>query len=126
MLVIRDAQLAVFERAFESAFVERVVDHLRRALPAFSGDDPNNALREAVLMWVRRAGEYGIVTEYDLVRFVDLQFVIGADFDTRRDWAREILADVRLLPSARLDLIEEHEHLNEPPVNDSLEQPDAQ
>ena len=46
-------------------------------------------------------------TEYDIVRFVDLSFILAADFETNplSMWTRPILADKTLSPVAKLDRI---------------------
>ena len=44
---------------------------------------------------VERAGSYGIGTERDVCKYIDLMFAFGRDFDKNQDlpWASRILED---------------------------------
>ena len=56
---------------------------------------------------IRRAGALGLLSEFDVVRFVNLYFILAADFETNplSMWVRPIFADKTLAPVAKLDRI---------------------
>jgi hypothetical protein len=56
---------------------------------------------------IQRAGILGLISEYDVVRFVDLSFILAADFETNPHsvWTRPFITDKTLSPSAKLDRI---------------------
>ncbi|MGH9903083.1 MAG: hypothetical protein ACRD68_14850 [Pyrinomonadaceae bacterium] len=93
MLVIRQEQMNVFSLHMLEGFVGRVAAHLREWFPGQCDVLDEPALREVVRGGVRRAGQYGIRTEFDVWRFVDLMFFYGRDFDAEFPAAVAILAD---------------------------------
>jgi hypothetical protein len=58
---------------------------------------------------VTAAGDYGVRKEYDVVRYIDLMFVLAEDFDKSRDWAwaGRILGDEALGPTTKMDRLYE-------------------
>jgi hypothetical protein len=58
---------------------------------------------------MQRAGTYGLRTEYERARFVDLTFLLARDFDTnaRFAWAGQILRDRELSPRAKVERLDE-------------------
>ena len=58
---------------------------------------------------VKRAAGLGLSSELDIVRYVDLAFILAADFDTNpfASWTRPILADRTMAPAARLNRLYE-------------------
>ncbi|MBZ5626743.1 MAG: hypothetical protein LAQ69_49910 [Acidobacteriia bacterium] len=112
MLTIRDEQWRVFADCAESAFINRVVAHLQRALPEICAEMGEDAVRLSVARGIQRAREYRIDSEYDVVRFIDFLYVLGFEFDTEHAWARDILTDKLVPAEMRLDMIDDY--LDEP------------
>jgi len=67
----------------------------------------DSVLRSMVQTGIQRAGILGLSSEYDIVRFVDLSFILAADFETNplSIWTRPILVEKTLSPMAKLDRI---------------------
>jgi hypothetical protein len=82
--------------------------HLKKFFqPQYDALGDERAL-EAVHYGTARAATYGMTSERDVCKYVDLMFALGRDFDTdpRFDWAQPILADPSLpSPGARINLL---------------------
>jgi hypothetical protein len=108
MLVIRKSQLDALSIAHRTSFDNRMLAHLKKFFPAqYDGLGEERAI-EAVHYGIARAATYGITSERDVCKYVDLMFALGRDFDTdpRFDWAQPILTDPNLPdPSARIELL---------------------
>ncbi len=83
--------------------------HVRRAFPRRFARQGEQEVRRRVRQGLAAAADCGIVEEYDLCRYVDLVFLLGDEFGVagRPRWAAEILRDIGLSPTARLDRIVE-------------------
>lgn len=106
MLVIRSAQMDVFQRAAEDRFEENMVRHLGELFPARRGDP---SLRGLIRAGIVKARAYGIETDGSIAVLIDLMAGVAPDFDERPEgaWARAILDDRALPDDARLDIIVE-------------------
>src|SRR5262245_5716804 len=110
MLVIRNEQMAVFSREQWVRFEWQALAHVRHCFP-----DQWRTLGEGDTMLrvqdgLRRAQNYGFESEYDLLRFLNVMFTLGVDFDSAEEysWTREILDSRESSPSSRMDeLMEE-------------------
>ncbi|HKG92799.1 MAG TPA: hypothetical protein VKA84_12935 [Gemmatimonadaceae bacterium] len=107
MLTIRDAQLEALSQARWKDFERRAVRYLEAALPAECASLGAAAVRESVQTAIRKGRAYGLVEEYDFLRYLNLMYALGFDFDTSpaHAWAREILDRPGLQPRARMDLL---------------------
>jgi hypothetical protein len=105
MFKLRKQHLDAFEAQVVRMFAARVVAHLKAVWPAECEDLDPLALTEIVHGAVQRAAAIGLTSELDIVRFVDLSFILAVDFDTNPlgAWTRPILADRSLAPGAKLD-----------------------
>jgi hypothetical protein len=65
-------------------------------------------LAVSVIKGIERARSYRIQTEYDIVRFIDFQYVLGFSFDKDNDWAQEILSNLRIPAQMRLEMIDDY------------------
>lgn len=107
LFLIRREQVESLAAASVEQFEDNVAAHLREVWPDETGpmDD------DEVLAWVRygvaRGAPYGIETEYDVARFIDLMFVFDAEFDANETlpWAAEILRDDSLDGRRRVDAL---------------------
>ncbi len=93
MLVIRKEQMEVFRAHFFEQFVGRVSAHLREAFSTQCGKMDENGLRQIIREGIARAGQYGVTSEFDVWRYVDLMFFYGRNFDAAFPVAISILED---------------------------------
>jgi|SRR6266850_4918821 len=107
MLKLRKEHLDAFEAQAISLFANRVVAHVKSVWPDESAELEDSVLRSLVQTAIHRAGMLGLSSEYDIVRFADLCFILAADFETNplSIWTRGILVDKTLSPTAKLDRI---------------------
>lgn len=105
MFKLRKEHLAAFEAQVVSLFASRVVAHVKAVWPAECAELGDPAAAEIVRGAIQRAAALGLSSEFDIVRFVDLAFILAKDFDTNplASWTRPILADKTAAPTARLD-----------------------
>ena len=105
MFKLRKEHLAAFEAQVIALFTARVVAHVKTVWPAECGELGEPAVTEIVRGAIQRGAALGLSTELDIVRFVDLAFILSKDFDTNplAAWTRPILADKAAPPTARLD-----------------------
>ena len=105
MLKLRKEHLEAFEAQTVSLFAARVVTHLKSVWPVECGELGEAAVTDLALSTIKRGAKLGLSKEHDMVRFVDLAFVLATDFDTNplAGWARTILADRTLAPDAKMD-----------------------
>ncbi len=105
MFKFRQQHLEAFEAQATKLFTARVIAHVKSVWPAESAELGEAVTAEIVRSAVGRATLAGFSTEYDVVRYVDLAFLLGTDFDTnpRVVWTRPILADRSLAPTAKMD-----------------------
>src|SRR5262245_14362047 len=98
MLKLRKEHLEAFEAQAVSLFAERVLAHVKAVWPVESADLGDDILRSAVRAAIQRAGTLGLSGEYDIVRFVDLSFILATDFETNplSIWTRAIMVDKTL------------------------------
>lgn len=101
MLVIRAEQMAVIERARWRAFVERALDYAR-AHWSEQADLPERVDRA-----LSAARGHGMRSEFDLLRYVALSFVLGPRFDDDQQfpWAREVLQAPQYGARTKMDLL---------------------
>ena len=108
MLVIRDEQLAVLTRALYDRFIHMSYEHVCRHFPERRQELGDAATLDAVRDGLRRGRSYGFESQYDLLRFLNLLFEFGTDFE-RNDanaWARPYLESNRS-PRFRMDVLME-------------------
>ena len=107
MFKLRKEHLAAFEVQVVNLFTSRVVAHVKAVWPAECAEIGDAAVVEIVRGALQRAAALGLSTELDIVRFVDLAFILAKDFDTNTlaAWTRPILADKTTPPTARLDKV---------------------
>ena len=105
MLKLRKEHLEAFEAQVIRLFAARVVAHVKAVWPAECGELGEAAVADTVRTAIQRAAALGLFSEYDVVRFVDLGFILVKDFETNplSMWARPILSDRTLTPSAKID-----------------------
>jgi hypothetical protein len=107
VLAIRREQEQALSRVSAGRFEERAVVHLLRCWPRECGVLGDEGVRARVRDGAGRAETYGVRSERDVIRFLDLTFLLAPDFDTnpRAPWARQILTEPGTRPGARMDRI---------------------
>lgn len=105
MFKLRKEHLAAFEAQVVNLFASRVVGHVKAVWPAECGELGDAAVAELVRGAIQRAAALGLSAELDIVRFVDLSFILAKDFDSNplAGWTRPILADKGAPAATRLD-----------------------
>ena len=105
MFKLRKEHLDAFEAQIVSLFEVRVVAHVKVVWPADCGELGDAAVAEMVRSSIRRGAALGLSSEFDVVRFVDLEFILAKNFDTNplARWTGPILADRTLAPGAKMD-----------------------
>ena len=91
-MVIREKQQRVFNEKFSTSFEDRMVVHLRAVFPHECGAQTDVQLRETVHRGIDRAAQYGVDTERDVCKFIDLMMIHGPEFD-QLPWAAKFLND---------------------------------
>ena len=105
MLKLRKEHLDAFEAQVVSLFTSRVMAHVKAVWPAECGELGDPAVADTVRKAIQRAAALGLSSEHDVVRFVDLEFLLAKDFDTNplARWTGLILSDRTLAPGAKMD-----------------------
>jgi len=129
MLRIRQVQMEVLaahaRRVFEDRLIRQLRRHYPQALnfPSFDTGPGDAPLRALVRSGIERARRYGVTSERDVARFVELLIRMGTDFDQRPSlrWARSMLEDSSLPAPARIELI--HQQLDSRASASSTQRP---
>jgi hypothetical protein len=105
MLKLRKEHLDGFEAQVIGLFETRVIAHVKAVWPPECAELGDPAVAEIVKTAIKRAAALGLSFEFDIVRFVDLAFILAKDFETNPliGWARTIISDRSLAPAAKVD-----------------------
>lgn len=100
---LRPEQMAAAHEARLDGFRGRSVGYLQEHYPDETAGQLPGDLRFLVQSGERRALTLGLEAEDDVLRFIELSLVLGADFveSPRYPWAREILSDPQLDPHSK-------------------------
>ena len=93
--------------AHQASMESRAWEHLQRCIPSVCQAMPEEDLRRAIRWGLRRARNYGFSADFDQLRYLNLMFVFGFEFDVNPlyPWAGKTLANRDLVPRARMDLL---------------------
>lgn len=93
IVIIRKKQMESFSDPVAYDLECRIYTHLTRAFPVRCDALGEKEVRRWVRSGMARVGRYRIEGDYDIMRFVDLMFLLGPDFETNPllGWAKEIL-----------------------------------
>jgi hypothetical protein len=83
-LELRKNQMDLMARCCQAKLEQRLVQHLRKAFPNETQEMSDPLLLERTRSSVEKARKYRVEMEHDVVRFVDLTFLLGPDFDSSR------------------------------------------
>jgi len=94
MLTIRNAQMQVLAKPAHRIFEQRAADHLARSFPHLPESGDQRQLRARVRRGMEEASLYGIESERDLLRWLNVGAALGEDFaaNPRYPWAARILS----------------------------------
>lgn len=114
MLIIRKAQMAVFEAHMLERFKARMGEHLKVTFPEQTEEMRPDELSSVIGVGIERAEGYGITQEGHVQRFLEYMFTHGPNFDTdpATTWAGEILRMTDVDGSVKMDWIDEQKRLN--------------
>jgi hypothetical protein len=109
MLVIRQQHKDTFGKIARDRFACRALAHCRRVFKENCKKMGDPAVRERIDRGIKAADGYGVRKEHDVVRYIDLMFILGDDFDTSRSspWAKRILTCEDLGGTTKMDRLYE-------------------
>lgn len=107
---IRSEQIEGFSESASKSFENRMVVHLNKHFPQNCAALREPGVREAIGAGIQSAAKYGIVSERDVCKYINLMFAFGRDFDIdpKLPWASNILRTrVYKSPSDRMQALYE-------------------
>ena len=102
MLIVRSAQVEALAASAQRDFEERLTAHLKRFFPRPCAVLGEGGLRQLCRDGITRARTYGLRSERDLCKYLNLMLVFGHAFDREQPWAAEIL-QLGSAPSRRME-----------------------
>lgn len=100
MLIIQRNQLDTWFQQNEPAFVEMILQKVRKLYPTYRQTDA--MLRESIRAGIRRARANGLISDRHISEFVLIMFEIAPNFDQQKD-IRCMLDDTNLSMEERWD-----------------------
>ena len=109
VLTIRNAQMESLRQASRRSFENRAVEQCKARGARVGGDTTEDSIRRFVQQGIQSALNYGIRSEGQILRFLDMLPEMAANGTDApcRPWAMEILTDLELGPGVRLALLED-------------------
>lgn len=109
MLVIRESQMAALGRSFVDQFAGKALAHVKEFFPQQIAGMGDTESLKVVHYGLQRARNYGLETESDQLRFLNVMFTLGRDFDSGQAhaWVRPILTNPAFRPAARMNVLME-------------------
>jgi len=105
MLIIRDAQMQILAQVGRKQFIKRMIDRAQKIWPEEYERFGESTTCNMVDSAVERAFYYGLTTEYDVARYVDLAFAFeSVEFDNA-DWASKILKNFSINPRRKMNML---------------------
>lgn len=107
MLIIRGEQFEALSAGRWRQFKARVAAHVTEVLPARAAALGTNGLTAAIDRHVAAGQGWGLASERDLARYVDLLLGLGPEIgaDVPGSWIGPMMADQSLPPGERLAII---------------------
>lgn len=104
-MILKEHQLRHLGSMKEEQFEARLLRHVRRFFPGETRSLDRKALLGVCRFGTEKARAYGLRSERDLCKFINLLFVFGLEFDTspRFPWARRILGKETVGPTLRVN-----------------------
>ena len=97
----------MFESIALERFKNRTYQHLIAIWPEECKSLGEEAVRASIQEGLTKARSYGLNSELDVARYIDLIYTLGDSFDCNPElpWAGAILRDDSLAPGQRLDAL---------------------
>ena len=111
-MIIRPEQVQSLSQAQRRDFEDRACNYFRKWYPRNPQVCECKNLRSLVQAGTEKAAGYYITREIDVVRFLELQLVLGTDFDMATTYSKILLRDIA--PEERLDEIVERARFGDP------------
>jgi hypothetical protein len=106
MLVIRQAQLAMFREHLLGNFKLKAAAHLKENFPEECEQLGEEGVRERVSTGMTHCEHYGLTDEFQILQFLNLTMLLGPDFHKEPAFA-EILNSPTLDARTKLDRMDE-------------------
>jgi hypothetical protein len=105
MLKIRDQQMVVLQDLQRQTFGDATLAFIRERYPQACASFSEADLRGMVALALRKAREHGITAHADILRYINVMFTLGCDFEADPDypWAQEIMNTPRLKPASKIN-----------------------
>jgi len=87
MLKISQQQAAALRSSALDDFVVRLIAYCERVFPERCAELGEPGLRGLVMAGLAKANGYGLTSERDICKYINLMFLAGVDFDTEAPWA---------------------------------------
>lgn len=81
MFRIRSEQLDIFVELRRKQFEKEVIEHLQRCFPQKCSEVTEEGLLTLIRKSIKKAEKYEIEMKRETVKYIDLSFVFGEDFD---------------------------------------------
>jgi len=109
MLVIRQAQMAMFDELELQKFIQNTRVYIAEVWGDISAKYSPEQVDQLINQAIMRCREMGAELEQDALIYIDHLFILGLDFEQNSDytWAAEILNDTSIDGSARLEMLEQ-------------------
>ena len=108
MLTIREEQMEALAEVQQERFLKEVLAFAEETWPEELQSLGEDGVREMAADAIDRCRAFGIETEYHVLRFINIMFALGEDFDDGEDypWSVDILEDESTDPDDKLDKLE--------------------
>lgn len=105
MLTLRPEQMTALRRVRHDDFLARLRRHVETHFPDAVRGLGREGLRRTLTERLRRGRHHGFETERDLVKWVNLTFVLGEGFDRDPElpWAARILGNLDIGPTLKIN-----------------------
>jgi len=105
MLVIRNEQMRILRLGQLQRFEDDMTAHLIRRFAGKPVVEDADRLRAFVREGINHAGKYGIVSQFDVQRFLEFRAEYGADFHSI-PWIAKVLNDSTLSGCGKMDRLD--------------------
>ena len=126
-MVIRKLQMDLMAEANRRAFQRRALRHCQDCFPWASALLGDTGVRSYVETGLQKAAAFGFDSEPDPLKYLNLVFTFGPDFD-QLPWAAEILADHSFAAPVRIAILTDTalDELRDSPGAEEEETPPAE
>jgi hypothetical protein len=102
---IQEKQMSALSKAQLARFGARMIIHIQKFFPKHFASLGEEQSRLLVHHGVERAEHYGITSERDVCKLIDLMLALGPDMDQKFPWVAARLGDTAVSASERVDAV---------------------